>query len=354
MNILSTNGIVGRYVTDWTGPGAVLTDVNIRLGAPNYPDDTMTLTGSVTAKDDRPDPTARGGGGVSVRGANGLGDHVTGTVRCCCPRRRRGHRRPADERRRHAFTGNTAIVGHRGHRVLQGVRPQRAAPGRRGRGPGPRDAGIEPAEVDGMVTFSSDTNPEIEIARSLGMGELSFFSRIHYGGVRGAPPSNRPPWPSPGRGGRRGGLLPGLQRALGQPVRRRGAGPPAGSQRRDGQLRLVRTLRSADAGPVGGHGRPALPPRVRGHLRGPGVGWRWPTASMRPPTRRPGSTRSPSPSRSTRRRVGSSSPSTCSTAARRPTVARPWWSPRSSGPATCRPRRWSSRRPPKGPAPVRR
>ena len=27
-----------------------------------------------------------------------------------------------------------------------------------------RDAGIEPSEVDGMVTFSSDTNPEIEIA----------------------------------------------------------------------------------------------------------------------------------------------------------------------------------------------
>ena len=48
-----------------------------------------------------------------------------------------------------------------------------------------RDAGIEPSEVDGMVTFSSDTNPEIEIARSLGMGELTFFSRIHYGGGAG-------------------------------------------------------------------------------------------------------------------------------------------------------------------------
>jgi acetyl-CoA acetyltransferase len=44
------------------------------------------------------------------------------------------------------------------------------------------DAGIEPEEVDGLVTFSSDTNPEIEVARSLGMGELTFFSRIHYGG----------------------------------------------------------------------------------------------------------------------------------------------------------------------------
>ncbi|MGH9302367.1 MAG: lipid-transfer protein, partial [Acidimicrobiales bacterium] len=44
------------------------------------------------------------------------------------------------------------------------------------------DAGIRPDEVDGMVTFSADTNPEIEIARTLGMGQLSFFSRIHHGG----------------------------------------------------------------------------------------------------------------------------------------------------------------------------
>ena len=86
MNILSTNGLVGRYVTDWSGPGAVLTDVNIRLGAPNYPDDTMTLTGSVTAKDE---PTAAVDGKaaveVTLRGANGLGDHVTGTVRLLLP-----------------------------------------------------------------------------------------------------------------------------------------------------------------------------------------------------------------------------------------------------------------------------
>ncbi|HEV2362143.1 MAG TPA: lipid-transfer protein [Acidimicrobiales bacterium] len=47
------------------------------------------------------------------------------------------------------------------------------------------DAGISPAEVDGLVTFSSDSNPEIEVARSLGMKELTFFSRIHYGGGAG-------------------------------------------------------------------------------------------------------------------------------------------------------------------------
>jgi acetyl-CoA acetyltransferase len=44
------------------------------------------------------------------------------------------------------------------------------------------DAGIRPEQVDGMVTFTLDTNPEIEIARNLGIGDLSFFSRIHHGG----------------------------------------------------------------------------------------------------------------------------------------------------------------------------
>jgi len=84
MNILSTNGIVGRFVTDWSGPGAVLTDVQIRLGAPNYADDTMTLTGTVTAKDDAP-VDGRGGVEVAVKGTNSLGDHVTGTVRLRLP-----------------------------------------------------------------------------------------------------------------------------------------------------------------------------------------------------------------------------------------------------------------------------
>ena len=73
MNILSTNGFVGRFITDWAGPDAVLKAVRIRLGAPNYPGDTMTLTGSVTKKED-------GVVEVALRGANSLGDHVTGTV----------------------------------------------------------------------------------------------------------------------------------------------------------------------------------------------------------------------------------------------------------------------------------
>src|SRR2546429_3371216 len=79
MNILSTNGFVRRFITDWAGPDGVLKSVKIRLGAPNHPGDTMTMTGQVTAKDD-------GVIEVHVRGANDIGDHVTGTVALELPR----------------------------------------------------------------------------------------------------------------------------------------------------------------------------------------------------------------------------------------------------------------------------
>ena len=85
MNILTTNGLVGRYVTDWSGPRSRLVDVNIRLGAPNYPDCTMTMTGSVQEKGLVADDGASGTVTVSIRGANHLGDHVTGTVTLTLP-----------------------------------------------------------------------------------------------------------------------------------------------------------------------------------------------------------------------------------------------------------------------------
>ncbi|MEU2239871.1 lipid-transfer protein [Streptomyces sp. NPDC018338] len=44
------------------------------------------------------------------------------------------------------------------------------------------DAGLSPGDVDGLVTFTMDTNPEITVAQAAGIGELSFFSRVHYGG----------------------------------------------------------------------------------------------------------------------------------------------------------------------------
>jgi acetyl-CoA acetyltransferase len=44
------------------------------------------------------------------------------------------------------------------------------------------DAGLTPADVDGMVTFTMDSNTEIAVARATGIGELKFFSKIHHGG----------------------------------------------------------------------------------------------------------------------------------------------------------------------------
>jgi hypothetical protein len=85
MNILTTNGLVGRYVTDWSGPHSRLAEVNIRLGAPNYPDSVMTLTGSVTDKGPLGEDGRSGMVTVSIRGANDLGDHVTGTVQVILP-----------------------------------------------------------------------------------------------------------------------------------------------------------------------------------------------------------------------------------------------------------------------------
>ena len=78
MNILTTNGYVGRFVTDWAGPEALLRCVDIRLGAPNYPGDTMHMTGRVTVVEGELVT-------VEVRGRNDLGDHVTGSVELVLP-----------------------------------------------------------------------------------------------------------------------------------------------------------------------------------------------------------------------------------------------------------------------------
>ena len=75
MNILTTNGLVGRFVTDWVGPDARITSVAIRLGTPNLPGDTMKLRGTVKSLD-----AAASTAEVEVKGANAWGNHVTGTV----------------------------------------------------------------------------------------------------------------------------------------------------------------------------------------------------------------------------------------------------------------------------------
>jgi acetyl-CoA acetyltransferase len=47
------------------------------------------------------------------------------------------------------------------------------------------DAGLTPADVDGLTTFTMDSSAEIALARELAMGDLRFFSRINYGGGAG-------------------------------------------------------------------------------------------------------------------------------------------------------------------------
>jgi acetyl-CoA acetyltransferase len=44
------------------------------------------------------------------------------------------------------------------------------------------DAGLEPSQIGGLTTFQLDTNDEVDVARAVGIGDLTFFSRIGYGG----------------------------------------------------------------------------------------------------------------------------------------------------------------------------
>ena len=72
MNIHTALGLVQRYISGWAGPGARYKAIRARLGAPNYPGDTMRLSGTWSEE-----------GGltkVSYRGMNSLGAHVTGVV----------------------------------------------------------------------------------------------------------------------------------------------------------------------------------------------------------------------------------------------------------------------------------
>ena len=80
MNILTTNGLVQRYVEQWSGPEARFTSLKIKLGAPNYPGDSMTFNGAVTALD-----AATRTVEITLGGKNSMGNHVTGTVTLVLP-----------------------------------------------------------------------------------------------------------------------------------------------------------------------------------------------------------------------------------------------------------------------------
>jgi acyl dehydratase len=72
MNILTTQGICSRYVTDWAGPDALIRGIKTKLGGPNMPGDTLKLRGQVVS-------TEGGLTEVEVAGNNAWGNHVTAT-----------------------------------------------------------------------------------------------------------------------------------------------------------------------------------------------------------------------------------------------------------------------------------
>ena len=79
MNILTSNGLVEKFVVDWLRQelemgDAELKGIAIRLGAPAYPYDTLTFRGEVESVED-------GIATIKVVGSVSLGDHVTGTVK---------------------------------------------------------------------------------------------------------------------------------------------------------------------------------------------------------------------------------------------------------------------------------
>jgi acyl dehydratase len=80
MNILTTNGYVGRYVTDWAGPDASIRGLSVKLGAPNLPGDTFKIRGRVLRAD-----ASTGSVEVEVVGRNSWGNHVEGKVVVALP-----------------------------------------------------------------------------------------------------------------------------------------------------------------------------------------------------------------------------------------------------------------------------
>tara|TARA_B110000503_G_scaffold38738_2_gene63659 strand:+ start:39316 stop:39747 length:432 start_codon:yes stop_codon:yes gene_type:complete len=81
MNILTSQGLMTRFATDWSGPEAVVKSLDLRLGAPNVPGMVMTITGEVTAVD-----SDSGIVDISVLGENTIwGMHMQGSVQLALP-----------------------------------------------------------------------------------------------------------------------------------------------------------------------------------------------------------------------------------------------------------------------------
>jgi len=82
LNILTTTGLVQRYVTEWAGSAALVRACELRLGAPAYPGDRLSFSGAVTDVLEVDGETRHV---VDVVGAVSLGAHVTARVTVVLP-----------------------------------------------------------------------------------------------------------------------------------------------------------------------------------------------------------------------------------------------------------------------------
>ena len=269
--------------------------------------------------------------------------HLHGAGHRGAARRRRGHRRGRVQRDQRP---RRARLGHRDARACRSrarERALRAAPrspasarpsSRRSRAaascssrarrcrPRSTTPGSTPADVDGLVTFTLDTNEEMEVARSVGIQDLSMFSRISYGGGASAATVMQAAM----------AVATGVAevvvcyRAFNERSGMRFGNFGARDDRAAAVALDVRAVRADDAGVVGrAAGAPVHAP-VRRDQRGLRRRSRSSTARTRRPIPTRGSTSGRSRSTTIRPRGGSSSRCCgCSTAARRATAASRWW-----------------------------
>ena len=82
LNILSTNGFVSKFLTDWAGPSTWVKNISIKLGVPAVPHQTLRFSGEVLEKSE---VNAKVEIKVSVVAANDMGNHATGSAVIALP-----------------------------------------------------------------------------------------------------------------------------------------------------------------------------------------------------------------------------------------------------------------------------
>lgn len=82
VNIMTSNGLVARYLTDWAGPEAMLRSIKVRLGVPAIVGHVLTFTGRIESVRTEGD---EGLVEVALEASTELGAHATGTATLSLP-----------------------------------------------------------------------------------------------------------------------------------------------------------------------------------------------------------------------------------------------------------------------------